>query len=166
VRIAPNWRRFVHAFCLCTVPIELQGPLRGCRACFGTHWASMLRRRSLGQKNLTASGRWGSLPGDTKDVMGVGFLAIGCRVRFVCPLPCSRAPPNVPERCAGCRRLMSKRDSRHCHLHRFFCCRDPASGATTLKATSCSRAQSIDRVESSCEVSADVGCPPLGFSRR
>ena len=40
----------------------------------------MLRRRSLGQKNLTASGRWGSLPGDTKDVMGVGFLAIGCRL--------------------------------------------------------------------------------------
>ena len=31
-------------------------------------------------KNLTASGRWGSLPGDTKDVMGVGFLAIGCRL--------------------------------------------------------------------------------------
>jgi hypothetical protein len=42
----------------------------------------MLRRHSLGQKNLTASGQWGSLPGDTKDVMGVGFLATGCRVRF------------------------------------------------------------------------------------
>ena len=27
-----------------------------------------------------------------------------------------------------------------------------------------SRAQSIDRVGSSCEVSADVGCPPFGFS--
>ena len=42
----------------------------------------MLRRHSLGQKNLTASGQWGSLPGDTKDVMGVGFLAIARHVRF------------------------------------------------------------------------------------
>src|SRR5262249_23483374 len=54
-------------------------------------------------------------------------------------------------------------DSRHCHLHRFFCGRDPASGATTLNTTLCSRARSIDRVESSCEASADVGCPSLGF---
>jgi hypothetical protein len=42
----------------------------------------MLRRHSLGQKNLTASGEGGFLPGDTKVVKGVGFLAIGCRVRF------------------------------------------------------------------------------------
>ena len=25
---SPNWRRFVHAFCLCNLPIELQGPFR------------------------------------------------------------------------------------------------------------------------------------------
>src|SRR5262249_33900453 len=37
-------------------------------------------------------------------------------------------------------------DSRHCHLLRFFCGCDPASGATTLNTTSCSRARSIDRV--------------------
>jgi hypothetical protein len=35
VRKAPNWRRFVHAFCLCTVPIELQGPFRGLCVCPG-----------------------------------------------------------------------------------------------------------------------------------
>jgi hypothetical protein len=29
VRIAPNWRRFVHAFCLCTLPIELRGLFQG-----------------------------------------------------------------------------------------------------------------------------------------
>jgi hypothetical protein len=29
VRIAPNWRRFVHAFCLCNLPIELRGPFSG-----------------------------------------------------------------------------------------------------------------------------------------
>ena len=29
VRIAPNWRRSVHAFCLCNLPIELQGQFRG-----------------------------------------------------------------------------------------------------------------------------------------
>src|SRR5262249_44500340 len=53
-------------------------------------------------------------------------------------------------------------DSRLCPLHRCFC--GPASSATTLKATSCSRARWIDRVESSYEASADVGCPSLGFS--
>ena len=35
VRIAPNWRRFVHAFCLCNLPIELQGPFRGLCLCPG-----------------------------------------------------------------------------------------------------------------------------------
>jgi hypothetical protein len=35
VRIAPNWRRFVHAFCLCNLPIELQGPFRGLCPCPG-----------------------------------------------------------------------------------------------------------------------------------
>jgi hypothetical protein len=33
VRIAPNWRRFVHAFCLCNLPIELLGPFRGLCLC-------------------------------------------------------------------------------------------------------------------------------------
>jgi hypothetical protein len=35
VRIAPNWRRFVHAFCLCNLPIGLQGPFRGLCLCPG-----------------------------------------------------------------------------------------------------------------------------------
>jgi hypothetical protein len=33
VRIAPNWRQFVHAFCLCNLPIELLGPFRGLCLC-------------------------------------------------------------------------------------------------------------------------------------
>jgi Transposase IS116/IS110/IS902 family len=33
VRKAPNWRRFVHAFCLCNLPIELRGPFRGLCLC-------------------------------------------------------------------------------------------------------------------------------------
>jgi hypothetical protein len=34
-RITPNWRRFVHTFCLCTLPIELRGPFRGLCLCPG-----------------------------------------------------------------------------------------------------------------------------------
>jgi hypothetical protein len=34
VRIAPNWR-FVHAFCLRTLPIELRGPFQGLCLCPG-----------------------------------------------------------------------------------------------------------------------------------
>jgi hypothetical protein len=33
VRIAPNWRRFVHAFYLCNLPIGLQGPFWGLCLC-------------------------------------------------------------------------------------------------------------------------------------
>jgi hypothetical protein len=35
VRIAPNWRRFVDAFCLCNVAIGLQGAFRGLCLCPG-----------------------------------------------------------------------------------------------------------------------------------
>jgi hypothetical protein len=57
-----------------------------CRACFGTDRSSKLRPHSLGQKNLTASGQFSSLPGDMKDVMGGGLFAIGCRARFASQL--------------------------------------------------------------------------------
>jgi hypothetical protein len=35
VQIAPNWRRFVHVFCLCNLPIGLQGAFRGLCLCPG-----------------------------------------------------------------------------------------------------------------------------------
>jgi len=42
----------------------------------------MLRRYSLGQKNLTTPHRWGPLPGDMNGAIGSGLLAIACLFRF------------------------------------------------------------------------------------
>jgi hypothetical protein len=87
VQIAPNSRRFVHAFCLCNLPIGLLGAVRGLCLCPG-------KLRFPTAKMALVESRfecWVSAPGKPSISRCLDHSA-GKSVRRATPMPCGSRP--------------------------------------------------------------------------
>jgi hypothetical protein len=99
VQIAPNWRRFVHAFCLCNLPIELRGPFRGLCLCPGK-LRFPTAETGVGRNSVRMLSQCDGKPSISRCL----DHSAGKSVRRVTPMPCGSRPSMAALTISGARK--------------------------------------------------------------